>query len=164
MRTPQTVHHIAASRMEHFPSGAIDLDIGVHMGAACRKTGNLLGAVSALRLGRRRRRCAGYRRRIMTRKFITCAAAAAMLPLLSNAGFAAAPPCGTRDEIVKKLSEEYKETPQSVGLVNQDAVVEVFVSEKGSWTIIASGTDGNSCILSSGEGWETNVLAALPDA
>ena len=100
----------------------------------------------------------------MTRKFITCAAAAAMLPLLSNAGFAAAPPCGTRDEIVKKLSEEYKETPQSVGLVNQDAVVEVFVSEKGSWTIIASGTDGKSCILSSGEGWETNLLAALPDA
>ena len=100
----------------------------------------------------------------MTRKLITCTAAAAMLPLLATAGFTAAPPCGTRDEIVKKLSEEYKEAPQSVGLVNQDAVVEVFVSEKGSWTIIASGTDGKSCILSSGEGWETNLLAALPDA
>lgn len=99
----------------------------------------------------------------MTRKFIICTAAAAMLPLLSNAGFAS-PPCGTRDEIVKKLSEEYKEAPQSVGLVNQDAVVEVFVSENGSWTIIASGTDGKSCVLSSGEGWETNLLAALPDA
>ncbi len=99
----------------------------------------------------------------MTRKFLTCLAAAAMLPVFSNAGSAAAP-CGTRAEIVKKLSEEFKEAPQSVGVVNQDAVVEVFVSENGSWTIIASGTDGKSCVLSSGEDWETNVLAALPDA
>jgi hypothetical protein len=100
----------------------------------------------------------------MTHKFLRCAAAAAMLPLFSNAAFSAAPPCGTRDEIVKKLSEEFKEAPQSVGVVNQDAVVEVFVSENGTWTIIASGTDGKSCVLSSGEGWDTNVLAALPDA
>jgi hypothetical protein len=105
---------------------------------------------------------AGYRRCRMTRKFLTCLAAAAMLPVFSNAGSAAAP-CGTRAEIVKKLSEEFKEAPQSVGVVNQDAVVEVCVSENGSWTIIASGTDGKSCVLSSGEDWETNVLAALPD-
>ncbi|MCV3238922.1 hypothetical protein [Mesorhizobium sp. ZC-5] len=99
----------------------------------------------------------------MTRKFLACATAVAMLPLFSSAAFAAVP-CGSRDEIVKKLSEEFKETPQSVGVVNQDAVVEVFVSENGTWTIIASDTDGKSCVLSSGEGWETNVLAALPDA
>lgn len=99
----------------------------------------------------------------MTRKILTCLAAAAMLPILSNAGIAAAP-CGARDEIVKKLSEEFKEAPQSMGVVNKDAVVEVFVSENGTWTIIASGTDGKSCVLSSGEGWETDVLAALPDA
>ena len=99
----------------------------------------------------------------MTRKFLACAAAAAMLPFFSSAAFAAVP-CGTRDEIVKKLSEEFKEAPQSVGIVNQDAVVEIFVSENGTWTIIASDTDGKSCVLSSGEGWETNVLAALPDA
>jgi hypothetical protein len=45
----------------------------------------------------------------MTRKFLTCLAAAAMLPVFSNAGSAAAP-CGTRAEIVKKLSEEFKES------------------------------------------------------
>jgi hypothetical protein len=89
---------------------------------------------------------------------------AATLTLSAGPGLAAAPPCGEREEIVKKLSEEFKESPQSVGVVNQSAVIEVFVSENGTWTIIASGTDGKSCVLSAGEGWETNVLAALPDA
>jgi hypothetical protein len=98
----------------------------------------------------------------MTRKFLTCLAAAAMLPVFSNAGSAAAP-CGTRAEIVKNFPKNSRKAPQSVGVVNQDAVVEVCVSENGSWTIIASGTDGKSCVLSSGEDWETNVLAALPD-
>ena len=99
----------------------------------------------------------------MTRKFLAYAAAVAMLPLFSSAAFAAVP-CGARDEIVKKLSEEFKEAPQSVGVVNKDAVVEVFVSENGTWTIIASGTDGQSCVVSSGESWESSSMAAGEDA
>jgi hypothetical protein len=140
------------------------IDIGVRLGTACRKTGNLLERGICIAIVACGAVCAGYRRCRMTHKFLRCAAAAAMLPFFSNAAFSAVPPCGTRDEIVKKLSEEFKEAPQSVGVVNQDAVVEVFVSENGTWTIIASGTDGKSCVLSSGEGWDTNVLAALPDA
>ncbi|WP_250157529.1 hypothetical protein [Tianweitania aestuarii] len=63
--------------------------------------------------------------------------------------------CGARNEIVQKLSAQFKEAPQSVGVVDQSAVLEVFVSDAGTWTILATGTDGNSCILSAGDGWQS---------
>lgn len=72
--------------------------------------------------------------------------------------------CGARVDIVSKLSSHYKELPAAVGMVDKNAVLEIFVSNDGTWTIIATGTDGNSCVLSSGEGWESTNLAAGKDA
>ncbi len=97
----------------------------------------------------------------MTRKILVNLIAVSALALSSSSAFAV-PACGARDEIVKQLAEEFKENPQAVGVVNKNAVIEVFVSENGTWTIIASGTDGNSCVLSTGDSWEIDVLAALP--
>ena len=74
------------------------------------------------------------------------------------------PICGQRDEIVKSLSEQFKERPQAVGVVDKNAVMEIFVSDAGSWTIIATGTDGNSCLVSSGEGWQSNNMIVGVDA
>ena len=64
-----------------------------------------------------------------------------------------------RAEMVKSLAEKFKENPAAVGVVNPSAVIEVFVSADGTWTILATGTDGKSCVLSAGDGWEINVLA-----
>lgn len=62
--------------------------------------------------------------------------------------------CGPRDEIVAQLGAVFQEAPNSMGMIDPTAVVEVFVSEAGTFTILASGTDGTSCILASGEGWD----------
>lgn len=70
--------------------------------------------------------------------------------------------CANRTEMVKSLADKFKENPAAVGIINGDAVVEVFVSKNGTWTILATGTDGKSCVLSAGEGFEINV-AALGD-
>ena len=67
--------------------------------------------------------------------------------------------CADRSELVKSLSDKFRENPTAVGQINGDAVVEVFVSRNGTWTIIATGTDGKSCVLSAGEGFEINVAA-----
>lgn len=86
----------------------------------------------------------------------------ALAGLLSSAAFAAPAPdasaetmCGNRNDIVAKLSQYYNENPEAVGLVNNGAVIEVFVSNVGTWTILATGTDGRSCVLSAGEGWDS---------
>ena len=72
--------------------------------------------------------------------------------------------CGNRDEIVQSLAQQFKEAPQAVGVVDRNAVLEIFVSPAGTWTIIATGTDGNSCLVSSGEGWDSKTLVAGVDA
>ena len=100
----------------------------------------------------------------MARTLRLIAAAAASEMLLPLASASAEVPCAERGEIVKKLSDEYKEKAQAVGVINPDAVVEIFVSENGTWTILATGTDGKSCVLSAGEGFDGNLMAALPDA
>ena len=67
--------------------------------------------------------------------------------------------CANRAEMVKSLSDKFKENPAALGQINGSAVVEIFVSDNGTWTILATGTDGKSCVLSAGEGWQINVAA-----
>jgi len=69
---------------------------------------------------------------------------------------AAAPStCGSRDDITKGLSAQYKETRQGIGISGQTHVVELFVSGSGTWTILATGTNGLTCIVGVGEGWQS---------
>ena len=72
--------------------------------------------------------------------------------------------CGARVDIVAKLNQHFQESLTAVGMVDKNAVLEVFVSGDGTWTIIATGTDGNSCVLSSGEGWQGGGFVAGKDA
>jgi hypothetical protein len=72
--------------------------------------------------------------------------------------------CGKRDQVVNELSKQYDESPMAVGMVDRNAVVEIFVSETGSWTILATGTDGMSCIVSAGEGFESTTRVRGMDA
>lgn len=88
--------------------------------------------------------------------FAVAAAGVLMIPV---APVSAQSFCGSRNEMVRSLADQFRENPTAVGVINGNAVLEVFVSEDGSWTILATGTDGRSCVLSAGQGWETNVLA-----
>lgn len=98
----------------------------------------------------------------MTRAPLILATAAALST--SVGAFAQAPTCGPRTVVAQSLAEQYREKPQSIGVVDDKTVVEVFVSDAGTWTIIATDTNGNSCVLSAGEGWDNiAVVARLPD-
>ncbi len=69
--------------------------------------------------------------------------------------------CSSRSDLVQQLEAQYGERPAALGQVDQQSVVEIFVSETGTWTILVSGTDGGACILATGEGWDSaKVLAA----
>ena len=93
----------------------------------------------------------------MTRKTILFPVVLASLLMGSGGPALANGLCGERGELVKSLEDKFKENPAAVGQINGDAVIEVFVSEKGTWTILATGTDGKSCVLSAGEDFEINV-------
>jgi hypothetical protein len=97
----------------------------------------------------------------MTRLMATtlCVAVAA----LSAVPATAAEQCAARADMIKALGEKFQENPTALGVVNPNVIVEVFVSDQGSWTILASDTRGQSCVVSVGEGWESAMkTAALP--
>lgn len=70
--------------------------------------------------------------------------------------------CGPRELVVNRLAEGFGETRQSMGLGANNAVVEVFASpESGTWTITVTSPSGVTCLVASGQAFET-VAEALP--
>ena len=64
--------------------------------------------------------------------------------------------CAPRDTVVGRLAEKYGETRQSIGLGANNAVVEVFASDKtGTWTITVTMATGLTCLVASGQAYET---------
>ena len=69
--------------------------------------------------------------------------------------------CADRAMVVDRLQDKYGESRQSIGLGQNNAVVEVFASaETGTWTIIVTLPSGMSCLVASGESWEQLAEAA----
>ena len=73
-----------------------------------------------------------------------------VFPLAAHAQFACAP----RDGIVAELAQRFKETPEANGVTPDGMLLEVFVSEARSWTILITSPKGISCLAASGENWE----------
>ncbi|MBE9639084.1 hypothetical protein IQ782_19700 [Salipiger pacificus] len=71
--------------------------------------------------------------------------------------------CAPRDIVIARLAEKYGETRHSIGLGNNNAVMELFASdETGSWTITVTTTNSITCLVASGLAFET--LAESPAA
>jgi hypothetical protein len=90
--------------------------------------------------------------------------AAAALYIASTSDVAAqnARNCAPRESVVDRLAEGYGETRQSMGLGANNAVIEVFASaETGTWTITVTTPNGLTCLVASGQSFET-LAEALP--
>ncbi len=79
---------------------------------------------------------------------------------LSSSGLASAQQsCVTHEAATKQLEEKFDERVVGRGLANAGkAMFELFVSEKGSLTVVVSEPSGRSCILASGESWRQQSL------
>ena len=59
---------------------------------------------------------------------------------------------------IGKVIKGFGETRAAMGAINRDgetiAIVELTLSDNGSWTIIRNDAKGISCVLASGTGWE----------
>jgi len=66
--------------------------------------------------------------------------------------------CGDRAKIIKVLSSKYKETPTAFGIAGKHYLAELFTSATGSWTLLMTEPRGTTCILATGQSWETIPL------
>lgn len=62
--------------------------------------------------------------------------------------------CAPRNELIGQLGHQFRENQKAVGTLGEKAVMEVFVSDAGTWTILATDTGGTSCIIAAGKSWD----------
>lgn len=79
---------------------------------------------------------------------------AAVALALSVTGVLAQPVCNKREDMVAVLENEFQEKLTSVGVINQEVILEVYASESGSFTILSTDVHGNACMIVGGENWE----------
>ncbi len=63
--------------------------------------------------------------------------------------------CAPHAQIVEVLEKDYQERKVADGLSDAGALVELFLSDRRSWTVVFTIPGGPSCVLSSGEVWES---------
>ncbi len=64
------------------------------------------------------------------------------------------PVCGRRSTFVTQLKERYAETPVSIGLASNGAMIEIFAASSGSFSILVTRPEGISCMVTSGDNWQ----------
>lgn len=62
--------------------------------------------------------------------------------------------CAPRDIVVKMLTEKHGESLRITGLINAENLIEIFVSEAGTFTVLVSGSNGIACQVSGGTNYE----------
>ena len=84
------------------------------------------------------------------------------------AGSAVAQPlmCTDRTALLKELNGKYHEQRRGLGIAAGDrGAMEFYVSEKGTWTIVMTLTNGNACIVAAGHSWQSLPQVAMgPEA
>ncbi len=68
--------------------------------------------------------------------------------------------CMPHEHVVAKLQQHHGESVRGLGLGDRGhTVLELFVSESGSWTILMTRTTGVTCIMATGQSWTNFPMA-----
>ncbi|WOS63755.1 hypothetical protein [Sinorhizobium fredii] len=65
--------------------------------------------------------------------------------------------CADRAQVIEFLARQYAEKQAAVGMVNQQAVMELYAADSGSWTLVITDVSGRSCVILAGKSWETII-------
>ena len=85
--------------------------------------------------------------------------AAAKAQLASDEGQIPAT-CLAHDELADSLERNFQERQAGYGRAGEAAIMEVFASEGGTWTMVLTDASGISCIVAAGDGWESAIDTA----
>ena len=63
--------------------------------------------------------------------------------------------CGPHAAIAKTLAERFNEGRRGIGLAAPSQVIELYVSPRGTWTMLSTDTRGQACVVGAGEAWQS---------
>ena len=70
--------------------------------------------------------------------------------------------CDLRGTVQSSLARDFAETPRLAALTGTGMTMELWTSDQsGSWTVVHHGTDGITCIVSTGMDWAADRDAVL---
>ena len=100
----------------------------------------------------------------MTSAFVNLACALLAI-MLAVAGSAAAQDiaCGPHNTVVMLLRQYYSEQVQALGITSTGELVEIFVSPRGTWTVVMTTPSGPSCLVTAGVDWQMVPMPQPPD-
>jgi len=91
-------------------------------------------------------------------RIIPLALLAAALPFTASAQLM----CGPRAPLVETLASQYQERQAYLGLTKEAQVMEIWVSEIGTWTLLVTLPSGVTCLTASGNGFDVVPPTAEP--
>ena len=74
----------------------------------------------------------------------------ALIPTVTHAGMV----CGKHADIAKRLESGYQEVRTGIGLAGNGGLIELYVSDKRTFTIVLTRPNGLACLMAVGENWE----------
>jgi hypothetical protein len=63
--------------------------------------------------------------------------------------------CGKRSDLLAHFQQSYHEVPNVLGLTTDGRLLEVIVAPSGSWTMLVTAPGGPSCIVATGQDWQS---------
>lgn len=61
--------------------------------------------------------------------------------------------CGARHDVVSNLMDKHSESHVASGLQSSNGLLEIWAEDGGSWTILLTQPDGETCVVASGTHW-----------
>lgn len=67
----------------------------------------------------------------------------------------AAAQCAPHDKVSVELATQFGEQASSMGLATDNSIMELYSSATGTWTLTATFPNGLTCLVASGQNFET---------
>jgi len=80
---------------------------------------------------------------------------AALLSLTLAGSALAEAQCASHEEVANILLKEYGETVSFMGIAQDGNLMEMYTSEKGTWTLTVTLPSGLTCLVAGGEQFQT---------
>jgi hypothetical protein len=61
--------------------------------------------------------------------------------------------CGPYERVRADLAEKFNEYPVGTGMTGPQHIIQLFVSDEGTFTIVTIGPDRMACGVAAGDGW-----------
>ncbi len=69
--------------------------------------------------------------------------------------------CGERAKFIETLAKQHQEAPTSIGMTSNGQIIEVLTSAKGTWSILITSPQGKTCLVATGDAWESMERVAM---